>query len=600
MRVHPKVDVVSLGAGWTAAIMAWKLCNAGLRMVSLEQGPGRWANPDFEMDHDPLRYDARHMMMVDLAKESWTWRPNPKAPALPMRRYGSFHPGQGVGGAAVHWSGMLWRFLESDFKYRTHYTEKYGKNKLPAGNMIQDWPIDYFELRPYYEQFEVDIGASGRAGNLNGKIIPGGNPFEAPRLHEYVNPPLVTTTHGEMFAKAARELGYHPFPQPSGILSRAYADPLGNHRSACIYCGFCTRYGCEVDAKSSAQTTHLPAALATGRYQVRTGCHVTGIALGPDGRSTGLMYVDMRGGEHFQPADIVLLTGYTLGNVRMLLLSRSKHHPNGVGNDRERVGKNMTYQNWQTVGHGIFPGRHFNLFSGNTSTISQIYDFNADDFDHSNVDFVGGAQIFAGLGEIHPATSVPLLPLGYNDSAPANTAPAGVPSWGKEFKDFLRNNGDGIADVLIQGESLPYQDQFYDLDPNYKDAWGQPLLRLTFDWHPNDQKLYTFMAGKIKGILQQMGAKKMLVDEHLGPYVYYRYQSTHQTGGAIMGSDPSSSVTNKYGQVWDTPNVFVTGAALYPQNPGANPTGTLCPLAYMAGDAIRDIYLKNPDRIIGT
>jgi gluconate 2-dehydrogenase alpha chain len=599
MRVHPKVDVVSVGAGWTAAIMAWKLCNAGLKMVSLEQGPTRWANPDFEMDHDPLRYDRRHLMMVDLGKESWTWRPKPGAPALPMRQYGSFHPGQGVGGSAIHWSGMLWRFLETDFRYRSHYIEKYGADKLPAGNMIQDWPLDYFELRPYYEQFERDIGASGKAGNLNGKKIPGGNPFEAPRLHEYPNPPLASTVPAEMFARAAGNLGYHPFPQPSGILSRAYTDPLGNHRSGCLYCGFCTRYGCEVDAKSSAQTTHPPVALATGNYQIRTGCRVTGIALGANGMATGLTYVDTRGHQHFQPADIVLLTGYTLNNVRMLLLSRGKHHPAGVGNDRGRVGKNMTYQNWQTVGSGIFPGRHFNLFAGNTSTNYQMYDFNADNFDHGNLDFVGGAQIFAGLGELHPISTAPSLPLGTNSFAPLGTSPSGVKTWGSEFKTFLRENAGSIADVLIQGESLPYQDQFYDLDPNYKDAWGQPLLRITFDWHPNDQKLYAFMAEKIKGILQEMGAKQMYVKDTLGPYVYYKYQSTHQTGGAIMGADPSTSVTNKYGQVWDTPNVFVTGAALYPQNPGANPTGTLCPLAYMAADAIRDKYLKDPDRLIG-
>src|SRR5581483_1207008 len=124
--------------------------------------------------------------------------------------------------------------------------------------------------------------------------------------------------------------------QPAGILSRAYHDPLGNHRSGCLYCGFCTRYGCEVDAKSSAQTTHLPVALATGNYQIRTGCHVTGISLGPHGLANGLTYVDKAGKEHLQPADIVLMTGYTLGNVRTLLLSRSPRHPNGVGNDRGR------------------------------------------------------------------------------------------------------------------------------------------------------------------------------------------------------------------------------------------------------------------------
>jgi gluconate 2-dehydrogenase alpha chain len=599
MITHKPVDVVTVGAGWTAAIMAWKLTAKGLRVVSIEQGPARWANPDFQMDHDPLRYDQRHLMMVNLAKETWTWRPSIKAPALPMRQYGSFNPGQGLGGAAVHWSGMLWRFLPTDFQYRSHYIQKYGANKLPTGNTIQDWPITYRDLEPYYTQFENDIGASGQAGNIKGKIIPGGNPFEAPRSGPYPNPPLEVLPHGHLFATAAKQLGYHPFPQPAGILSRAFKDRFGNVRSGCLYCGYCTRFGCEVDAKSSAQTTHLPIALATGLYSVRTNSHVTGVRLGADGLAKGVTYVDSKGQTHYQPADIVMLTGYTLNNVRMMFLSRGPRHPDGLGNNRGRVGKNMTYQHWHTVARGEFPNHWFNTFMGNTSTNMQMYDFEADIFDHSNLNFVGGAQIFCGTGESDPMALGPDLPMGTDSAEITNTSKLGTKTWGKEFKDRLRNMY-RIADITMQGESLPYTDQFYDLDPNYKDAWGQPLLRITFDWHQNDKAMYAFIARKIKGIMQQMGPKQMYVADTLQPYVYYKYQSTHQTGGAIMGSDPSNSVTNKYGQVWDTPNVFVTGAALYPQNPGANPTGTLCPLAYMAGDAIRDKYLKDPNKLIAT
>lgn len=597
MITHKKVDVVTVGAGMTATIMAWKLTEAGLNVVSIEQGPERWANPDFQMDHDPLRYSSRHMMMVNLAKETWTWRPNPKAPSLPIRHYGAFNPGQGTGGALIHWSAMLWRFLETGFRYRTHTIERYGKGKLPPGVMVQDWPLTYFDLRPYYEQMEVDIGASGQAGNLNGTKIPGGNPFEAPRLHPYPLPPLNGTIAAGLFARACRDLGYHPFPQPAGITSRAYQDRFGNYRSGCLYCGFCTRYGCEVDAKTSPQTTWLPVALKTGRYTIRNNAHVTGITTGSSGLATGITYVDEHGREHHQPADIVMLTSYTLNNVRMLLLSRGQKHPNGIGNDRGRVGKNMTYQHWQTPARGLFKGRKFNLYTGNTATCQVIFDFNADDFDHRNVDFIGGAMIFAGLGELDPLTTVGGLPFGTNASYPHGTTPGGAPTWGKAYKDFLRD-WDSIVDMTIQGESLPYEDQFFDLDPIYKDAYGQPLLRITFDWHPNDDNMYRFEAQKCAQILRAMGPSLMYVEADEPPFSIYPYQSTHMTGGAIMGSDPGNSVVNKYGQVWDTPNVFVTGACQYPQNPGMNPTGTLGALAYMAGAAIREKYLKAPRRLI--
>jgi gluconate 2-dehydrogenase alpha chain len=126
-----KVDVVTIGGGWTAAILGWKLATAGHRVLSLEMGPARWANPDFEQDHDPLRYHVRHAQMVDLSKETWTWRPNPNAPTLPMRQYGSFNPGAGLGGSGIHWSGMLWRYLPSDFRYRSHHVERYGEGRLP-------------------------------------------------------------------------------------------------------------------------------------------------------------------------------------------------------------------------------------------------------------------------------------------------------------------------------------------------------------------------------------------------------------------------------------------------------------------------------------
>ncbi|HET9659852.1 MAG TPA: GMC family oxidoreductase [Thermomicrobiales bacterium] len=582
----PHVNVVTIGAGWTAGILAEQLTRAGQTVVSLEQGEIRDTALNFSHDHDELRYQVRRDMMVDLQQETWTWRPSPRETALPMRQYGSFNPGKGTGGAGVHWAAQHWRFYPSDFQYRTHHVERYGEDKLPAGNRIQDWPVTYDEMEKYYDAVDYDIGVSGKAGNLNGEQIEGGNVFEGPRSREYPMKPLTTSLTGDKFTKAANELGYHPFPQPAAILSEAYKDLAGNPRGACIYCGFCTRFGCEVAAKASAIVTHIPAAMATGKYEIRPLCYVYQINTDSDGNATGVSYIDASGRSQTQTADVVIVSAYTLTNVKLLLRSTSNVHASGIGNDRGLVGKNYTYQLGGGGSSGLFEGERLNLFMGNGGIQALIHDFNADNFDHSDLDFIGGASIGCGSGEHNPISSV-----------------GGVPTesgatWGKEWKEALRNNWDSRAGIGTQGESLPYDDQYLDLDPTYRDRFGFPLLRLTFDWHENDYNMIRYLSKKIRGIMENMGAKDINTQEELRPYSIGPYQSTHCTGGAIMGSDPSNSVTNKYGQVWDTPNVFVTGAALFPQNAGMNPTGTVLALAYLAGDGLVNQYLGEPGELI--
>ena len=584
---HSKVDIVTVGAGWTATMIAARLCPGGTSMVSLEQGGSRWTYPEFSHDHDSLRYSVRYAMMVDLSRETWTWRPNAGSPALPMRQYGSFNPGEGLGGAAIHWSGQLWRYLETDFRYRSHVIERYGAGKIPQGCTAQDWGITYDQLEHYYDQFEYDIGASGTAGNLNGQIQPGGNPFEAPRSRPYPNPELQVTPFGSMFADASTQLGLHPFTQPAGIASRAFVDRFGNPRGGCLYCGFCTRFGCEVDAKSSPVTTHLPVALASNNYEVRTHAKVLNINVNSNGQATGVTYLDSQGREHFQPAEVVVVSAFTLENSRLLLLSRSKQHPDGIGNDRGRVGKNYTYQIYPPPITGVFEGKKLNMYMGNTCTIKIIYDYNADNFDHSDLDFIGGSQLYSEPCEREPVNSV-------DDLTTASGA-----TWGQQWKDEIRKNWDSYASIVTEGESLPYVDQYLDLDPIYRDKFNRPLLRITFDWHDNQRNMWRFIAQRAKEIMTAMNPSRIVqFTPELAPYNIEDYQSTHPTGGCIMGVDPSTSVTNTYGQVWDTPNVFVTGAALFPQNPGANPTGTVGAVTYRQADALRDRYFKHPGELL--
>lgn len=611
------VDVVLIGAGWTASILAWKLAKAGLKVRSLEQGQERWTATHFQHNHDSLRHAVRKHLLVDLSMETWTWRPNADLPSLPLRMHGSFHPGQGTGGAGVHWSGQLYRYYPHHFRYRSHLIERYGEGKLPERSNIRDWPLSYHDLEPHYAQFELDAGVSGKAGNLNGVIVPGGNPFEGPRSTEYPLPPFESSIPAMMFRDATHELGYHPFPVPAGLLSESYTGISGRTRAGCLYCGFCTRFGCEVDAKSSPITDHLPAALATGNFDIRYGSRVTHVLLGDDGKARGFRYIDLETGEvREQTADIVILSGYTLTNVRLLLLSRNDAHPDGIGNDNGLVGTNYTYHISRTPASGVFAGRKFNQFMGNYVTSQYIHDFNGDNFDHADLDFVGGGPFYCGATEADPLTSTQALDFLDEDrwadyeeiesdmtlsaklkTEVADLAGTGI-EWGQDWKDNLRENWDGSIGISTMAEVMPYQDNFMDLDPTYKDAFGEPLLRITFDFQDNERNLYAYLARKAEGIMEAMNPDSTSTVDELEDYDIFTYQTTHCTGGSIMGDSPENSVTNKYGQVWDTPNLFVTGAALYPQNPGMDHTGTATALAYWTGDAIIEKYLNNEGRLM--
>ena len=182
-RRLPATDVAIIGLGWTGAIMAEQLTKAGLNVIAIERGPWRDTSHDFPTTYiqDELRYAIRLDMFQQASQGTLTFRNNTHQTALPIRHFGSFLPGNGVGGAGVHWNGQTWRFLQSDFVLKSHLEARYGKGCIPSDVTIQDWGITFEELEPYYDKFEKLCGISGKAGHLKGQIQPGGNPFEGSR-----------------------------------------------------------------------------------------------------------------------------------------------------------------------------------------------------------------------------------------------------------------------------------------------------------------------------------------------------------------------------------------------------------------------------------
>jgi gluconate 2-dehydrogenase alpha chain len=583
-----EVDVVVIGIGLAGSIVAKELAAAGYKVVGLERGQARFTVPEFQSPamHDELRFAVRKAMMQDNSREPVTFRNHSSEVALPLRRWEGFLPGTGLGGSMVHWNGQTYRFQASDFQLASHTRERYGKNFLDAELTIQDWGVTYADLEPHYDRFEYLLGTSGRAGNIKGQILPGGDPFQSPRSRDYPTPPQKELFQGALFRKAAAGLGYHPFPQPSSNLSRPYTNPEGMKLNTCVFCGFCERFGCEHFAKATPQTVILPVLLASPNFELRSSCQAQRVNLdSTKKRATGVTYVDAAGREFEQPAGLVVTSMFALNNVRMLLLS-------GIGTpyDPETgqgvVGRNYSYQTMGSAAAFFDQDVIINPFMASGASGTVINDFAADNFDHGGLGFIGGGYIGAVNSHGRPIQFHPV--------------PPGTANWGKNWKQAVVKHYNHTMTLSVHGSSMSRRQNYLDLDPTYRDAWGQPLLRMTFDFPQNDLRMSAHLTGKAVEIANAMGAKLVAGSPRKAPYTSQQYQSTHNTGGTVMGENPRTSVVNRYLQSWDVANLFVIGASNYPQNASWNPSGTLGALTYWALDAIKNQYLKNPRPLVAT
>ena len=581
-----EVDAVLIGVGLVGTILGRELTRAGLKVVGLERGEPRATVPDFQGPHmhDELHYSVRKGLMQDNTRETVTFRNRESQTALPIRRWESFLPGTGLGGAAVHWNGQTYRFQDSDFRMRTRTTERYGANFLDADTLIQDWGVTAAEMEPYFDRFEYLLGVSGLAGNILGRKQPGGNPFEDPRARGYPTRPMKEPYGSAMFRKAAASLGYHPYPQPSANLSEPYTNPEGMQLNTCMFCGYCERYACEHYAKSSPQTILLPVLLKDKNFTLRTQSQVTRINLSTDRKhATGVSYVDAAGREFEQPAKLIILGSFALNNVRMLLLS-------GIGgvydprSGQGTVGRNYAYQTTSSVQVFYDQSVNINPFMRSGANGVVISDFVSDNFDHGPHKFVGGAYIGEVMTNGRPIEFHP--------------TPPGTPAWGARWKAAVVRHYNHTSVLNIHGSSVGHRANRLDLDPTYKDAWGKPLLRMTFDFPANDLRMSAYITGKAMDIGRAMGGQQVAGSPRKGPYTITQYQTTHNTGGTVMGVDRATSVVNKYLQSWDVPNLFVIGASNFPQNASYNPTDTVGALAYFAADAIVNRYLKAPGPLV--
>jgi gluconate 2-dehydrogenase alpha chain len=545
-----------VGLGAVGGVAALPLARAGLRVVGLEAGG--WLNPD-DFAPDELRNNVRGwpQAVQKANREVPTHRPSASAPYSPRP---AIHPMMNaVGGTSLHYWAQSWRLNPWDFKVVSETTRRYGASRIPRGSTVEDWPFGLEELEPYYESVENEIGVSGKAGNLNGKIDPRGNIFEGSRKHEYPMSALRGTGFTDTMAGAARTLGWHPFAGPAAINSRTY-----QNRAGCAYHGYCNRGGCHVKAKGSTAVTTIPKAEETGRLEVVTLATTTAINVDANGRVSGVTY--LKGGtEYFQPADVVLLSAYVYENVRILLLSKSKTFPNGLSNNHGQVGRHYFSHNQGAAVTALFP-RDINNWYGLPAQGVAVDDWADDNFDHSTLDFIGGGNLWV-----------------YSDRRPigaANMTTFGrSPRWGSEWKAFIKQNADRWNTAYLQKTTLPYEDNYLDLDPAIKDPLGFPVCRITADYKDNERKVAAFIQDKMVQWFMAAGAvatEKGAIGT-MGP-------TTHAYGGTRMGDNSETNVVNRWGFSHEVPNLGILGASVMGTSGARNPTLTAQALAWRTAE----------------
>ena len=561
-----KVDVVVVGTGWAGGIVSAELAKAGHKVVALERGENRNLS-DYTGVKDELRYTNRFEMMQNLSHETVTSRNEIDGTALPVRTKEEMMAGTDLGGGGVHYAGASYRYDPYDFEIYSKTVDKYGEKKIPEDMVIQDWGITYDELEKYYDKYEKMAGISGEP-----------DPLGAKRSSDYPNPPMAETPNLRLFKDAAKNLGYHPFQVPSGNITESYENPDGQVINQCQYCAFCTHYGCDFGAKADPIVTVIPAAKETGNFELRTNSYARRV-IHDGGKAKGIMYVDTETGQEYeQPADVVVLAAFTFTNNRLLLLS-DIGEPYDPKTKKGIIGRNFNgqFNNVFLGSQGFFNDKKFNLHMGAGALGATMSDFQADHFDHSDLDFIHGGQI-----ELRQ----------YGDGAIAsNHVPKDTPRWGPEFKKNSIFYANRNLSLWYTAATMSYWHNFLDLDPTYKDDFGDPLIRVTNKFTEQDINIAKFGIKKCKELLEEMGAD--IIDEDEVPKEFnHVFHGGHYAGGVIMGDDPETSAVNNYLQMWDVDNLFVVGGSAFPQFGGIHPTPTIGALAYRASEGI-DKYLKN-------
>ena len=536
------VNAIVVGAGAGGGVVAKELSVAGLSVVLLERGG--WATYD-DTDTDELISQRTTVLGNAYGPDDRRYKrvlvnSDGKTNIVLPSEGGYSNNAACVGSGTVSYGAMAWRFMQEDFKLKTIYGHV-------EGSTLEDWPITYEDLEPYYEKAEWEIGVAGDDYQ---------NPFAPPRKKPHPMPPFSHNKEAKLLLDAAQRLGYHPFPIP--MLRNSI--PYGG-RPACIRMRTCVGFACPVNAKCGTQNTVIPVALESGNCELRINSVVSEILVNDQGKITGVSYFDEKRKKHTQTADLVIISSSATETARLLLNSKSKFFPNGIGNENDWVGRNLQGHAY-TGARGIFEEDVFDDLGPGASVA--ICDFN-----HHNKGIIGGGML------CNEFIRMPYLFTG--------TRPPGAAKWGKEHKEFQRKNYKKTAQVQGPYQEIPNFTARVEVDPAVKDYWGIPVVRLSGSRHEKDVEGCRLMSEKAELWLKEAGA--IFTWQNVGGGKGLS-GGQHQAGTCRMGNDPKTSVTDKYGRIHSVPNLFVADGSLHVSNGGFNPVLTIMALGYWVGGHI--------------
>jgi choline dehydrogenase-like flavoprotein len=513
-------DVVVIGAGPSGGIVTYYLAEAGLNVVCLEQGG--WVNPG--------DYPGNKPEWELLIQKQWSHDPNSRSlPSdYPLNVDDSdMWPSMynAVGGSSIYFGAEWPRLMPSDFRVRT------------LDGVAADWPITYEELAPYYDEIDRFIGVSGV----------GGDPAYPDGL-DYPLPPLPIGKAGVRAAQAANKLGWHWWPGTNAIPSQNF-----KNMSACARWGVC-EWGCPESAKSSSDVAWWPHALRSGATLV-TGARVRRIETGSDGRATGVSWLDRDGVEHQLKTNAVVLCANGIGTPRLLQMSTSPSHPDGLGNSSGLVGKNlMLHPNSSVTGYYDDDLESYLGPAGQLIHSMEFYDT------RPQHDFVRGIKMMI-LPTPGPLNAIETYRAkGFDDV------------WGEPIHDIVNRHGNGIL-WCANTEDLPEETNTVTLDSVLTDDQGLPAPKVDYRISENTRKLLAFSLDRMGELHDAAGA----VDTF--PVEIWVDLPGHLLGTARMGDDPARSVVDSWGKVHDADNVYIADGSTFVTSGSANPTATISALA---------------------
>jgi gluconate 2-dehydrogenase alpha chain len=540
-------DAIIIGSGPGGSTAAEVLTRAGWSVVIMEKGrnhlldPSDLTKPAADYSNDEIKFISRYFLGPDPLIE-------PRAFRRSAEEGEHTHVGEvnsiptTVGGGGVHADGKVPRFREEDFRLLSDYGPQEGAH-------VDDWPLTYDELEPYYAEVERAIGVSGQAG---------ANPFAAWRSGPYPMPPGAPMYGAVLSSAAAERVGLHPYAAPTAANSVVY-----DGRPACNNCGFCAFFGCPIHAKGDPVAL-LTKTMATGRAELMAETCVTRIRI-EGRRATGVDYLDAHGVAHSMDAKVVIVAGGAIETPRLLLLSGLEH---------PALGRHLMVH-FQTIVVGHFGDMRLHPHKGRSVTHVHDDAMVQDDASRAAAAEAGLPWIRGGLVE-HAGGGHVIMEARY------------IP-WGRHHAQAMRdsNMGDRMWVFVMQGEDLPYATNTVDLSPSIRDARGLPVARITYQPGRHELAASKHHGKILQSVLEEMGSDWTIHTS--SPGVSYTQiggtpipESRHVIGTARMGDDPATSVVDRWGRLHELDNVIVADSSVFVTATGYGPTLTLVALAARA------------------